>query len=55
MPDPNDLNNQESFNYNGDLSAILSSHLLSPLFLEYESSLRQLERELKNRTLETNR
>jgi hypothetical protein len=55
VPDPSDADAKENFNYNGDLAAILSSHLLSPLFLEYESSLRQLEREVKTRTLESMR
>jgi chromosome segregation ATPase len=55
IPDPNDADAKENFAYSGDLAAILSSHLLSPLFLEYESSLRQLEREVKTRTLESMR
>ena len=53
MPDPNAINDPNY--YNSDLSGLLSSHILSPLFLEYESSLRHLERDLKNRNLETAR
>eukprot|EP00347_Sterkiella_histriomuscorum_P016795 403351824 len=49
IPDPSLL---QDYQYNADLSGILSSHLLSPLFLEYESTTRQLERDLKNRNQE---
>jgi len=52
IPDPSEAEEASRFAYNGDLAAILSSHMLSPLFLEYESSVRQLERELKTAKLE---
>ncbi len=35
--------------------SMLSSHLLGPLFLEYEAHIKQLERELSNRDLEVQR
>lgn len=38
-----------------DFAAMLSSHLLGPLFMEYESSLKQVERDLKNKKLEVQR
>jgi hypothetical protein len=31
---------------------MLGSHLLGPLFLEYEAALKQLERELRTKTIE---
>jgi hypothetical protein len=52
IPDPNTVND---FAYNHDLAGILSSHLLSPLFLEYESTIRNLERDLKSRNMDATR
>lgn len=52
LDDPRSYSAQEG---DVDLTAILSSHLLSPLFLEYESSLRQVERDLKSKRLECQR
>ena len=52
IPYPAEADEHQRFAYNGDLTAMLSSHLISPLLLEYESTLRQLERELKASKLE---
>jgi len=43
-----------AFDYQGgELAAVMSAHLLGPLFLEYESALKQLEREVRGKALET--
>ena len=37
------------------VTSMLSSHLLGPLFLEYEASIRQMERELRLKNQEVAR
>lgn len=50
--DPNTITSSDPTHY---ITGMLSSHMLGPLFLEYEGALRQLERELKAKTQEVAR
>jgi hypothetical protein len=49
---------KDSYSYavgNNEYASMLSSHLLGPLFLEYEAQIKQFERDLKTKKLEVQR